>query len=139
MVDVMLEIVKVILLNGLLKGSKVNLERVMFVNGWFGGYFVLGYVDGMVEIIWIEKKSNVVYYDLKLFFELMKMFVLKGLIMVDGVSLMIFGLLDESVMVFVILYIILEMIFWMKVVGLIVNIECDMIGKYLYCFLYKIE
>lgn len=47
----MFEIVKVMLLNDLLKGSKVNLERVMVVNGCFGGYFVLGYVDGIVEII----------------------------------------------------------------------------------------
>ncbi|MEK4632973.1 MULTISPECIES: riboflavin synthase [Bacillus] len=138
-VDVMPETVKATSLNGLSKGSKVNLERAMSANGRFGGHFVSGHVDGTAEITRIEKKSNTVYYDLKLSPELTKTLVLKGSITVDGVSLTIFGLSDESVTVSVIPHTISETIFQTKTVGSTVNIECDMIGKYLYRFLHKTE
>ncbi|MFE7084576.1 riboflavin synthase, partial [Priestia megaterium] len=88
-VDVMPETVKATSLNGLSKGSKVNLERARSANGRFGGHFVSGHVDGTAEITRIEKKSNAVYYDLKLSPELTKTLVLKGSITVDGVSLTI--------------------------------------------------
>jgi len=138
-VDVMPETVKSTSLNGLSKGSKVNLERAMAANGRFGGHFVSGHVDGTAEITRIEKKSNAVYYDLKLSPELTKTLVLKGSITVDGVSLTIFGLSDESVTVSIIPHTISETIFRTKTVGSTVNIECDMIGKYLYRFLHKTE
>lgn len=68
-----------------------------------------------------------------------KTLVLKGSITVDGVSLTIFGLSDESVTVSIIPHTISETIFQTKTVGSTVNIECDMIGKYLYRFLHKTE
>lgn len=57
-VDVMPETVKATSLNGLSKGSKVNLERAMSANGRFGGHFVSGHVDGTAEITRIEKKAT---------------------------------------------------------------------------------
>ncbi len=57
-VDVMPETVKSTSLNGLSKGSKVNLERAMSANGRFGGHFVSGHVDGTAEITRIEKKAT---------------------------------------------------------------------------------
>lgn len=65
-------------------------------------------------------------------FFLIKILVLKGLIIVDGVSLIIFGLIEDIVIIFLILYMISEMIFLEKMIGFKVNIECDMIGKYMY-------
>ncbi|UQZ46532.1 riboflavin synthase subunit alpha [Bacillus sp. PK3-037] len=136
-VDVMPETVKATSLNDLSKGSKVNLERAMAANGRFGGHFVSGHVDGTAEITRIEEKSNAVYYDLKMDPSLTKTLVLKGSITVDGVSLTIFGLTDDTVTISLIPHTISETIFSEKMIGSKVNIECDMIGKYMYRFLHK--
>ena len=135
-VDVMPETVKATSLNGLSKGSKVNLERAMSANGRFGGHFVSGHVDGTAEITRIEKKQRGLL-RFKTFAGIDKTLVLKGSITVDGVSLTIFGLSDESVTVSIIPHTISETIFQTKTVGSTVNIECDMIGKYLYRFCTK--
>ncbi|MFV9832564.1 riboflavin synthase subunit alpha [Bacillus stercoris] len=136
-VDVMPETVKATSLNDLSKGSKVNLERAMAANGRFGGHFVSGHVDGTAEITRIEEKSNAVYYDLKMDSSLTKTLVLKGSITVDGVSLTIFGLTEDTVTISLIPHTISETIFSEKTIGSKVNIECDMIGKYMYRFLHK--
>ncbi|MBU5263155.1 riboflavin synthase [Bacillus atrophaeus] len=138
-VDVMPETVKSTSLNGLSKGSKVNLERAMAANGRFGGHFVSGHVDGTAEITRIKEKSNAVYYDLKMDPSLTKTLVLKGSITVDGVSLTIFGLTEDQVTVSIIPHTISETIFSTKAIGSTVNIECDMIGKYMYRFLHKAD
>ncbi|MCY9376300.1 riboflavin synthase subunit alpha [Bacillus spizizenii] len=136
-VDVMPETVKATSLNELSKGSKVNLERAMAANGRFGGHFVSGHVDGTAEITRIEEKSNAVYYDVKMDPSLTKTLVLKGSITVDGVSLTIFGLTEDTVTISLIPHTISETTFSEKTIGSKVNIECDMIGKYMYRFLHK--
>ncbi|MCY7871048.1 riboflavin synthase subunit alpha [Bacillus spizizenii] len=136
-VDVMPETVKATSLNDLSKGSKVNLERAMAANGRFGGHFVSGHVDGTAEITRIEEKSNAVYYDVKMDPSLTKTLILKGSITVDGVSLTIFGLTEDTVTISLIPHTISETTFSEKTIGSKVNIECDMIGKYMYRFLHK--
>ncbi|QHZ47486.1 riboflavin synthase [Bacillus sp. NSP9.1] len=135
--DVMLETLKATSLGTLKKGSAVNLERAMAANGRFGGHMVSGHVDGTATIVRIEKAENAVYYDLKLEPALAKMLVIKGSIAVDGVSLTIFGLTEDQVTVSLIPHTLDETIFPEKKVGSIVNIECDMIGKYIYRFLHQ--
>ncbi|MCD2486539.1 riboflavin synthase subunit alpha, partial [Staphylococcus aureus] len=88
-----------------------NLERAMAANGRFGGHFVSGHVDGTAEITRIEEKSNAVYYDLKMDPSLTKTLVLKGSITVDGVSLTIFGLTEDTVTISLIPHTISETIF----------------------------
>ncbi|MCY8246597.1 riboflavin synthase subunit alpha, partial [Bacillus inaquosorum] len=109
----------------------------MAANGRLGGHFVSGHVDGTAEITRIEEKSNAVYYDLKMDPSLTKTLVLKGSITVDGVSLTIFGLTEDTVTISLIPHTISETIFSEKTIGSKVNIECDMIGKYMYRFLHK--
>jgi riboflavin synthase len=65
------------------------------------------------------------------------MLVLKGSIAVDGVSLTIFGLTEDQVTVSLIPHTLDETIFSEKKPGSIVNIDCDMIGKYIYRFLHQ--
>lgn len=96
-----------------------------------------GHVDGTASIVRIEKAENAIYYDLKLDPALAQMLVLKGSIAVDGVSLTIFGLTDDQVTVSLIPHTLDETIFPVKKTGDIVNIECDMIGKYIYRFLHQ--
>jgi riboflavin synthase len=134
-VDVMPETVRATSLRTLTRGSKVNLERAMAANGRFGGHFVSGHVDGIGEIIRKEPVANAVYYDIKVPKELRKYMILKGSVAVDGTSLTIFGLTDDTFTISLIPHTRAETILGEKQVGDIVNIECDVIGKYVEQFI----
>ncbi|GMB07793.1 riboflavin synthase alpha chain [Thermolongibacillus altinsuensis] len=129
-VDVMPETVKATSLRTLTRGAKVNLERAMAANGRFGGHFVSGHVDGIGEIVRKQPVANAVYYDIKVPRELRKYMILKGSVAVDGTSLTIFGLTDETFTISLIPHTREATILGEKKVGDIVNIECDIIGKY---------
>ncbi|MFJ5965018.1 riboflavin synthase [Bacillus sp. NPDC093026] len=135
--DVMPETVKATSLGDLKLGSKVNLERAMSSNGRFGGHFVSGHIDGTALITRIEKNSNAIYYDLEMDKSLTDMLTKKGSIALDGVSLTIFDLRDSHVTVSIIPHTFEGTIFPTKTIGDLVNVECDMIGKYIYRFLTK--
>ena len=134
-VDVMPETVKSTSLNQLKQGSRVNLERAMPANGRFGGHIVSGHVDGIAKIIRKQRVSNAVYYELQLPEELTDTLIYKGSITIDGTSLTIFGLEKEKVVISIIPHTLTETILGTKDVGDIVNIECDMLGKYIKKFL----
>ncbi|MBD1378676.1 riboflavin synthase [Metabacillus arenae] len=130
-VDVMPETMKSTSLQSLAKASLVNLERAMSANGRFGGHFVSGHVDGISKIIKKEQKANAVYYTLELSDELTSSLIMKGSIAVDGISLTIFGLEKNKVTISIIPHTHSETVLGIKGIGDIVNIECDMIGKYI--------
>jgi len=134
-VDVMPETVRATSLSTLTRGSKVNLERAMAAGGRFGGHFVSGHVDGIGEVIRIEPVANAIYYEIKIPEKLRKYMIYKGSIAVDGTSLTIFGLTDNTFTISLIPHTRAETILGEKRVGDIVNIECDMIGKYVEQFL----
>lgn len=138
-VDVMPETVRATSLHTLTRGSKVNLERAMAANGRFGGHFVSGHVDGIGEIIRKEPVANAVYYEIKVTKTLRNYMILKGSVAVDGTSLTIFGLTDDTFTISLIPHTRAETILGDKQVGDIVNIECDVIGKYVEQFLRKKE
>ncbi|MGG3801129.1 riboflavin synthase [Metabacillus fastidiosus] len=129
-VDVMPESIKATSLKDLTKGSPVNLERAMAANGRFGGHFVSGHVDGVGKIIKKQPVGNAVYYEIELAEELTETLILKGSITVDGVSLTIFGLEATKVVISIIPHTLSETVLGFKGAGDIVNIECDMLGKY---------
>jgi riboflavin synthase len=134
-VDVMPETVRATSLRMLKRGSKVNLERAMAANGRFGGHFVSGHVDGVGEIIRKEPVANAVYYEIKIPKELRKYMIFKGSVAVDGTSLTIFGLTDDTFTISLIPHTRAETILGDKQIGDIVNIECDVIGKYVEQFI----
>jgi riboflavin synthase len=134
-VDVMPETVRATSLRTLTKGSKVNLERAMAANGRFGGHFVSGHVDGIGEIVRKWPLANAVYYEIKIPKELRKYMILKGSVAVDGTSLTIFGLTDDTFTISLIPHTRAETILGDKQPGDIVNIECDIIGKYVAQFM----
>jgi riboflavin synthase len=129
-VDVMPETVKATSLRTLTKGSKVNLERAMAANGRFGGHFVSGHVDGIGRIVRKWPSANAVYYEIEIPKELRQYMILKGSVAVDGTSLTIFELTDQTFTISLIPHTRAETILGEKQPGDIVNIECDMIGKY---------
>jgi riboflavin synthase len=130
-VDIMPESIKSTSLSILKKGAKVNLERAMQANGRFGGHFVSGHVDGVGQIVKKEHTANAVYYSIQITEDLRPYFLLKGSVTVDGTSLTVFGVHENSITISLIPHTFAETILGKKEVGSIVNIECDMIGKYI--------
>jgi riboflavin synthase len=130
-VDLMPETVRSTSLKDLQVTSSVNLERAMAANGRFGGHFVSGHVDGMGTIMSKRPEHNAVYYEIKISPELRKYMMMKGSICVDGTSLTIFGLSDDTVTVSLIPHTLEETVLGEKGPGDNVNIECDMLAKYI--------
>ncbi|MCL7745816.1 riboflavin synthase [Halalkalibacter alkaliphilus] len=136
-VDVMPETVRATSLRGLGRGSRVNLERAMSAKGRFGGHFVSGHVDGTGTILAKNPEQNAVYYRIGLNEELRRYMIEKGSVAVDGTSLTIFAVDNESFTISIIPHTIEETIIGTKGVGDIVNIECDMVGKYIEQFISR--
>lgn len=113
-------------------GSKVNLERAMSANGRFGGHFVSGHVDGIGKIVHRETRDNAEYYKIQVSPELSKYMMLKGSVSVDGTSLTIFGIENDVFTISLIPHTQEATILSTKNVGDEVNIECDMLLKYVY-------
>lgn len=134
-VDVMPETVKASSLKAVKRGSKVNLERAMAAGGRFGGHFVAGHVDGVGVILGKKQIENAVYYEIEVEPELLKYVILKGSVAVDGTSLTVFGISENSFTLSLIPLTLSETVLGFKGTGDIVNIECDMIGKYVGHFL----
>ncbi|MCZ2259607.1 riboflavin synthase [Sporosarcina sp. G11-34] len=129
--DVMPETVKATTLHALRSGSTVNLERAMAANGRFGGHFVSGHVDGTGEIISVQQKENAIYMDIKIAPELLKYFILKGSVTVDGTSLTVFGVTDYGFTISLIPVTQDDSVIGRKRTGDKVNVECDMLAKYI--------
>ncbi|MBM6619937.1 riboflavin synthase [Bacillus suaedaesalsae] len=138
-VDIMPETVRSTSLQQLRKGSKVNLERAMSANGRFGGHFVSGHVDGVGTIVNKTRVSNAIYYEIELPEELSRFVLLKGSICVDGTSLTVFGKADRSFTISLIPHTLSETIIGAKDAGDIVNLECDMLAKYIEQFVMMRE
>jgi riboflavin synthase len=130
-VDVMPETVKASTIRLLKPGSPVNLERAMSAQGRFGGHFVSGHIDGTGIIVKKEKKENAVYYVIQLDAGLSSYCIPKGSVAIDGTSLTIFELNENLLTVSLIPLTHQDTILGQKNVGDLVNIENDMIGKYI--------
>ncbi|WP_088103367.1 riboflavin synthase [Halalkalibacter urbisdiaboli] len=136
-VDLMPETVRSTSLKGLGRGSNVNLERAMSAKGRFGGHFVSGHVDGIGQILSKDAQHNAVYYRIGVSPELRNYMIYKGSVAVDGTSLTIFAVDDSSFTISIIPHTLEETIIGSKNVGDIVNIECDMVGKYIEQFIVR--
>lgn len=130
--DIMPETFHHTALKELSEGSKVNLERAMPANGRFGGHFVSGHVDGVGKIVKRERKDNAEYFYIEVPDELAKYFMLKGSVSVDGTSLTVFGVENNQFTISLIPHTQEATILTTKHEGDEVNIECDMLLKYVH-------
>ena len=128
--DVMHETLNRSSLGSLRNGSHVNLERAMAANGRFGGHIVSGHIDGTGVISDIRRDDNAVWYTVKANQTLMRYIVEKGSIAIDGISLTVAQVTAEEFRVSIIPHTAKSTILAEKGVGDIVNLENDMIGKY---------
>lgn len=128
--DVMNETLNRSSLGNLRNGSYVNLERAMLANGRFGGHIVSGHIDGIGSIVKIQKDDNAIWYTISASEDLMKYIVEKGSIAIDGISLTVVKVDNKSFSVSIIPHTAEETILSHKLVGDNVNLENDIIGKY---------
>lgn len=128
--DVMPETFQATSLAKLASGDGVNLERAMLATSRFGGHIVSGHVDGTATIAKKRTVSNAVYIDLRLDALLTRYCIKKGSITIDGTSLTIFDVREQGITVSLIPHTYAETIFSKKREGEVVNIETDVIAKY---------
>ncbi|WP_432358902.1 riboflavin synthase [Sporosarcina sp. UB5] len=129
--DVMPESFKATTLFTLKSGSRVNLERAMAANGRFGGHFVTGHVDCIGEITAMRTIENAIYMDIQIDSAFQSHLVPKGSITVDGTSLTVFGISEQGFTISLIPVTKADSILGSKRVGDYVNVECDILAKYL--------
>ncbi len=128
--DVMAETVRRSSLGSLVSGSGVNLERAMAANGRFGGHIVSGHIDGTGTLSRLQKEENAVWVYIKTSAEILRLIVEKGSIAIDGISLTVAGVNDSEFAVSVIPHTAEETTLLTKKAGDLVNLENDIIGKY---------
>jgi len=129
--DVMNETLKRSSLKGITPGTPVNLERAMSANGRFGGHMVSGHIDGTGEIVNITKEGNAVWFIVKASEKIISYIIEKGSIAVDGISLTVAKVEDRQFSVSVIPHTVKSTILASKGLGSQVNLENDMVGKYI--------
>lgn len=133
--DVMHETLNRSALSGLTCGSSVNLERAMPANGRFDGHIVAGHVDGVGKIMQIRRDDNAVWYTIQAKSSIMHYIVEKGSIAIDGISLTVASLSADSFCVSIIPHTAKVTTLGMRKIGDTVNLENDIIGKYVEKFL----
>lgn len=129
-VDVMHETLRRTNLGALKGGSRVNLERAMAADGRFGGHIVAGHVDGTGVITSMKQDDNAVWIDIETDASVLKYIVEKGSITIDGISLTVAQVDSRSFAVSVIPHTGMHTTLLEKKPGDSVNLETDMIGKY---------
>ena len=117
-------------LSGLRAGDRVNLERSLRAGDRMGGHIVTGHVDGVGTVGSREPVGESVVFSFSIPRELSRYVVEKGSIAVDGVSLTVNSAGGEEFSVNVIPHTLRETIFSGLRAGAKVNLECDIIGKY---------
>ena len=128
--DVMAETIRRSSLSEISVPGIVNLERAMAANGRFGGHIVSGHIDGTGKITDIRQEENAVWYTIQADSALLRYIVEKGSVAIDGISLTVATVGEQDFQVSVIPHTRKETVLAEKAVGGIVNIECDVLGKY---------
>ncbi|KAL4203450.1 hypothetical protein AMTRI_Chr01g127970 [Amborella trichopoda] len=119
-------------LGDLLLGSPVNLERALQPTARMGGHIVQGHVDGTGSIVMKREEGDSLWVKIRVSDELMRYIVPKGFIAVDGTSLTVVDVIDEEgcFTFMLVAYTQEKVIIATKEVGDRVNLEVDILGKY---------
>ncbi|PHU12330.1 Riboflavin synthase [Capsicum chinense] len=114
------------------QGSVVNLERALKPSTRMGGHFVQGHVDGTGEIVELKPEGDSLWVKVKTVKEILRYIVPKGFIAVDGTSLTVVDVFDEEdcFNFMLVAYTQQNVVIPMKKVGQKVNLEVDILGKY---------
>jgi riboflavin synthase len=129
--DVMPETMRRTNLGALKPKSRVNLERAMAADGRFGGHIVAGHVDGTGTITDLSPEGNAVWVTIAAPSHILHYIVEKGSITIDGISLTVAYVDDSCFKVSIIPHTGQETTLLTRKPGYIVNLECDIVGKYI--------
>ncbi|MFR3065517.1 riboflavin synthase [Peptoniphilus sp.] len=132
--DVMVETIKSTSFKNLKRGEKLNLERALSPAKRLDGHIVQGHVDGLGEIISILNHGNEIVYRIKFDSDNFKYIAPKGSISLDGISLTVSRVGEKYFEVSIIPTTIRDTNLINKKVGDMINIETDIIGRYVYNF-----
>lgn len=128
--DVMPETMRRTNLGRLKTGSSVDLERAMAADGRFGGHIVSGHIDGTGTIESMRTEENAVWVKISTSSQIMELIIEKGSITIDGISLTVAKLGEKDFQVSIIPHTGSETILLSKKPGDLVNLENDVLGKY---------
>lgn len=129
--DVMPETMRRTNLGALKPKSRVNLERAMAADGRFGGHIVAGHVDGTGTITDLSPEGNAVWVTVAAAPEILRYIVEKGSITIDGISLTVAYVDTACFKVSIIPHTGQETTLLTRKPGYVVNLECDIVGKYI--------
>ncbi|WP_425801627.1 riboflavin synthase [Desulfitobacterium sp. Sab5] len=136
-VDVMSETLKKTNLAELTRGGRVNLERALQLSTRLGGHLVSGHVDGIGTIQKISKAGIAEVFEISTSPALLHFILPKGSVAIDGISLTVVQAESQFFSVSLIPHTRQETTLGLKGVGSKVNLETDLIGKYVARFLEK--
>ena len=129
--DVSAETLSCTNLGGLVMGSRVNLEKAMRLGDRLSGHLVSGHCDGVGTVMELERDASSVRFTIDVPPELVRYICRKGSICVDGVSLTVNEVMDRAFRVNLIPHTMNETIFADYAEGTRVNLEVDIIARYL--------
>lgn len=135
--DVMPATLRRTALGGLAAGSHVNLERAMPADGRFGGHIVSGHIDGVGRVARAERDQNAVRLTISAPDDVMALIVDRGSIAIDGVSLTVAALGTTDFTVSIIPHTAEQTALLGKRAGDRVNLENDVVGKYVKALLTR--
>jgi len=128
--DVMPETMRRTNLGSLRPGSIVDLERAMAADGRFGGHIVSGHIDGTGKIESMDREENAVWVKISCDTSILDLIIEKGSITIDGISLTVAKVDSKTFSVSIIPHTASETILLKKKPGDMVNLENDVVGKY---------
>ena len=111
-------------------GALVNLERSLAANGRLGGHFVTGHIDGVGKITRWERAGADHVLDISATRDVLRYVVCKGSIAVDGISLTVAGVTKKGFRIWIIPHTFEVTALRERKVGDVVNLEADILGKY---------
>ncbi len=130
-VDVSLESLRLTSLGQLAVGARVNLERALLPSSRMGGHFVSGHVDGLGSVLRKAAQARSEQWEFSAPLALMRLIAVKGSICVDGVSLTVNALTTSGFVVNLIPHTLAQTTLQDRQPGDLVNLEVDLIARYL--------
>lgn len=128
--DVSAETVSRTNLSELSPGASINIERALKVGDRFGGHIVTGHIDGVAQLLKMETRGESIYLEVGAEPKLIKYIVEKGSIAIDGISLTVNSVGKDYFSLNIIPLTLKKTTLGLKKVGDKLNIETDIIGKY---------
>ncbi len=129
--DIMAETIRKTNLGFLKSGNFVNLERALKIGDRFGGHIVSGHIDGTGIIEKFRQEGDAIWISISTSKDMLKYIVYKGSVAIDGVSLTVSYVDEEKFKVTIIPHTKEATTLIKKNINDLVNIECDIVGKYI--------